>query len=115
MQLDDPIWSTCLRHCRDRIAYRLTLCPSGHPTFLDKGSAFSRSERDAFGIKGYLPYAVHTLEEQVKRAWQQYKSKPDNLAKNTFLTSLRDQNQTLYFALLADHVEEVMPIVYTPT
>lgn len=49
------------------------------------------------------------------RAWQQYQSKPDDIAKNTFLTSLRDQNQVLYFALLSRHIEEVMPVVYTPT
>ena len=58
---------------------------------------------------------MHTLEEQKKRAWQQYSSRSDDLARNTFLTSLRDQNTVLYFALLQDHIREVMPVIYTPT
>lgn len=65
--------------------------------YLNKGSAFPEEERQLFGLTGLLPEAVQTLEQQAKRAWQQYKSRPDQLAKNTFLTSLKDQNEVLYY------------------
>ncbi|KAF8469116.1 hypothetical protein BDZ91DRAFT_721750 [Kalaharituber pfeilii] len=84
--------------------------------FFNKGSAFSLSERKAFGIQGLLPTAVHTLEQQVARAYLQLSKRGnDNLAKNTFLTSLKNQNMVLYFKLLETHIEELMGIVYTPT
>jgi hypothetical protein len=65
--------------------------------YFNKGSAFTSEERDQFGLHGMLPPSVQTLEEQVHRAYKQYQSKPDELSKNTFMNSLRVQNQVLFY------------------
>lgn len=65
--------------------------------YLNKGSAFPPEERSQFHLTGLLPSGVQTLAQQVKRAYEQYSSRPDDLAKNTFLTSLKDQNEVLYY------------------
>ncbi|KAI1068416.1 hypothetical protein LB507_004447 [Fusarium sp. FIESC RH6] len=83
--------------------------------YLNKGSAFPPDERRTFNLTGLLPQGVQTLDQQCKRAYEQYSSQPDDLAKNTFLTSLKDQNEILYYKLLQLHLEEMMSIVYTPT
>lgn len=79
---------------------------SGHvllnnPIF-NRGSAHSMEERREFELTGLLPQSIHTLEQQVSRAYEQYSSKPDDLAKNTFLTSLMDQNYVLYYKVRLD-------------
>ena len=79
------------------------------------GTGFTTEERFAFGLTGRLPHRVNTLEEQCARAWAQLESQDNDLAKNTFLQSLRDQNWVLYYALLKKHLKETVPIVYTPT
>ena len=81
----------------------------------NKGTAFSIEERKAFGLTGRLPFRVNTLEEQCDRAYQQYLSREAPLRKNTFLQSLKDQNWVLYYALLSRHLQEMTPIIYTPT
>lgn len=65
--------------------------------YLNKGSAFSNEERDAFGLRGLLPTNVQTLDEQVKRAYAQYQNKSTDLGKNTFMTSMKEQNEVLYY------------------
>lgn len=85
-----------------------------HAVF-NKGSAFSREERRDFKLTGLLPASQQTLEQQVERAYQQYSTRPNDLAKNTFLTSVRDQNQVLFFRLAQDHIKEMFSILYTPT
>ncbi|KAL2168565.1 hypothetical protein VTG60DRAFT_7170 [Thermothelomyces hinnuleus] len=85
-----------------------------HPYF-NKGSAFTVEERRDFQLSGLLPQSVQTLEQQVQRAYEQYSARPDDLAKNTFLTSMKEQNEVLYFRLLLDHLEEMFSVVYTPT
>lgn len=65
--------------------------------YLNKGSAFPTEERRQFGLTGLLPQNVQTLQEQVKRAHQQYLTRADDLAKNTFLASLKEQNEVLYY------------------
>ncbi|WVF72985.1 hypothetical protein IAT40_007803 [Kwoniella sp. CBS 6097] len=85
-----------------------------NPRF-NKGSAFTREERDQFGLRGRLPYAVDSLEDQVARAYQQYQSRESDLLKNSFLQSLKSQNWTLFYALLSKHLVEMFPVVYTPT
>ncbi|RFU74352.1 malate dehydrogenase oxaloacetate-decarboxylating [Trichoderma arundinaceum] len=81
----------------------------------NKGSAFTQSERREFNLTGLLPANEQTLEHQVDRAYQQYLERGDDLAKNTFLTSLKDQNAVLYFKLLLTHLKEMFSVVYTPT
>src|SRR3990167_1696983 len=82
---------------------------------LNKGSAFSREERVALDIDGRLPQCVETLEEQMVRSYSQFLEKNTNLQKNIFLNSLHDNNEVLFYALLKAHLEEMLPIVYTPT
>lgn len=65
--------------------------------YLNKGSAFPADERSQFHLTGLLPQSVQTLEQQTKRAYEQYCSRRDDIAKNTFLTSLKDQNEVLYY------------------
>ncbi|OCF77327.1 malate dehydrogenase (oxaloacetate-decarboxylating) [Kwoniella mangroviensis CBS 8886] len=85
-----------------------------NPRF-NKGSAFSREERDRLGLRGRLPFAVDALDEQVERAYMQYKSRETNILRNSFLASMKSQNWTLYYALLSKYLIEMFPIVYTPT
>jgi malate dehydrogenase (oxaloacetate-decarboxylating) len=65
--------------------------------YLNKGAGFPPEEREAFKLTGLLPQNVQTLDQQVKRAYQQYSTRVDDLAKNTFMTSLGEQNEVLYF------------------
>ncbi|KAJ1707440.1 NAD-dependent malic enzyme [Aspergillus flavus] len=81
----------------------------------NKGSAFSEEERNVFKLHGLLPPNIQTLEEQVQRAFQQYKSRPDALAKNTFMASMKAQNEVLYYKLIQTHLKEMFSVIYTPT
>ncbi|KAH8431191.1 NAD-dependent malic enzyme [Aspergillus melleus] len=81
----------------------------------NKGSAFTNEERKNFKLHGLLPPNVQTLEEQVHRAYQQYSSRPDDLAKNTFMASMKAQNEVLYYKLLQSHLKEMFSVIYTPT
>ncbi|AJI28448.1 oxaloacetate-decarboxylating malate dehydrogenase [Bacillus cereus] len=83
--------------------------------FLNKGVAFTQEEREELGLKGLLPPAVLTLEEQARRAYEQFCSQPDDLLKNVYLTALHDRNEVLFYRILTDHLREMLPIVYTPT
>jgi malate dehydrogenase (oxaloacetate-decarboxylating) len=86
-----------------------------HTPYYNKGSAFSADERDKFHLHGLLPSNIQTLDEQVRRAYDQYSSRPNALAKNTFMTSMADQNTVLYFRLIQDHLKEMFSVIYTPT
>ncbi len=93
--------------------------PLRGPELLDcplfnKGSAFSERERREFELNGLLPYRVSTLEEQVARRYRDFSELTTPLNRFLFLRALQDRNETLYFRLLADHVREMLPIVYTP-
>ncbi|KAH8708827.1 NAD-dependent malic enzyme, mitochondrial [Beauveria bassiana] len=81
----------------------------------NKGSAFPNNERREFKLHGLLPPKIQTLEEQVDRAYQQYSSCGDDLAKNTFMASMKAQNEVLYYKLLETHLKEMFSIIYTPT
>jgi malate dehydrogenase (oxaloacetate-decarboxylating)(NADP+) len=81
----------------------------------NKGTAFSAEERDALGLKGLLPPRIFSMEEQVERALKQFRKKESDLERYIFLTALQQRNETLFFRLLLDHLEETMPIIYTPT
>ncbi|PGT05329.1 NAD-dependent malic enzyme [Bacillus cereus] len=82
---------------------------------LNKGVAFTQEEREELGLKGLLPPAVLTLEEQARRAYEQFCSQPDDLLKNVYLTALHDRNEVLFYRILTDHLREMLPVVYTPT
>jgi malate dehydrogenase (oxaloacetate-decarboxylating) len=82
---------------------------------LNKGHAFPHNERTEFNLTGLLPDSLGSLEEQIERDYAIYQSQPSDLEKYVNLTALRDRNETVYFALIARHIEEMLPIVYTPT
>lgn len=84
------------------------------PAF-NKGSAFTKEEREVLGIRGLLPAHVHTIDEQLVRVLGNVRRETTNLAKYTFLAGLQDRNMTLFYRLLLENLEELMPIVYTPT
>jgi malate dehydrogenase (oxaloacetate-decarboxylating) len=83
-----------------------------HPYF-NKGSAFPANERKEFHLTGLIPQHVATLEEQVKRAYQQYSSRSDDLAKNTFMTSMKEQNEVLFYRVCVRGVSSVRYMLYT--
>ena len=82
---------------------------------LNRGTAFTLAEREALGLTGLLPEGVSTIEGQLARVYGQYQRQPDDLAKNIFLGAVRDRNEVLFYRLLTEHLEEMLPIVYTPT
>ena len=82
---------------------------------LNKGTAFSDAERDALGLRGLLPPHVSSQQEQIARALESVRGKPSALEKYIDLNALHDRNETLFFRLLVDYPDEMMPIVYTPT
>ena len=82
---------------------------------LNKGTAFTLAERDALGIRGLLPPRVCTMDEQLVRVMANLRRKESPLEKYIFLTALQSRNQTLFYRALIDHLEELMPVVYTPT
>ncbi len=86
----------------------------GHP-FNNKGSAFTKDERRAFALEGLLPSAVNTLEQQARRVYENLARKTDPLERYIGLASLEDRNEHLFHHVLAEHLEEFLPIVYTPT
>jgi malate dehydrogenase (oxaloacetate-decarboxylating)(NADP+) len=86
-----------------------------HNPLLNKGTAFTDAERAALGLRGLLPPHVHTLDEQVGRVMDAYRSKLTDLERYIYLVSLQDRNETLFYRLVGEHIEEMMPIIYTPT
>ena len=86
-----------------------------HDPTLNKGTAFTESERDALGLRGLLPPQVQAQEDQVQRVLENLRKKPNPLERYIFLLSLQDRNETLYYRVLQDHIEEMMPLIYTPT
>ena len=85
-----------------------------HPLYT-KGTAFTEEEREAFGLEGLLPHAVSTIEQQGRRVYANISRKSDELEKYIGLAALQDRNEHLFYRVLVDHIEEFLPIVYTPT
>jgi malate dehydrogenase (oxaloacetate-decarboxylating) len=82
---------------------------------LNRGTAFTHEQRQLLGLQGLLPSGVSTLEGQLRRVYAQYRRQPDDLAKNVFLANMRDRNEVLFYRVLTEHLQEMLPIVYTPT
>jgi len=80
-----------------------------------KSTAFSRQERDALRLRGLLPHRVTHLEGQMARVLANMRRKDNDIERYIFLTALQDRNETLFFRTLIDHIEEIMPLIYTPT
>jgi malate dehydrogenase (oxaloacetate-decarboxylating)(NADP+) len=82
---------------------------------LNKGTAFTEEERDLLGIRGLLPPRVHSIEDQARRVMGNLRRKPNALEKYIFLISLQDRNKTLFYRVLLENIDDLMPVVYTPT
>src|SRR5580692_3206153 len=101
---DDGAWRTTLRG-------RQVLADAR----INKGTAFSDSERADLGLIGLIPAGHMTLDQQADRVYAQYLRQSSDLARNVLLNELHDRNEVLYYRLLADHLSEMLPVVYTPT
>lgn len=82
---------------------------------LNKGTAFTRTERAVLGLEGLLPPRVNTQSQQVERVLENLRRKSSPLEKFIYLAALQDRNETLFYRVVMDHIEEVMPLIYTPT
>jgi malate dehydrogenase (oxaloacetate-decarboxylating)(NADP+) len=82
---------------------------------LNKGTAFSEQERDALGLRGFLPAGVLSMQAQVERVLTNLRTLSGNLEKYVALNSLHDRNEALFFRVVCDHIDEIQPLIYTPT
>src|SRR6202011_3534465 len=105
----------------DRLSSRST--PSDSPRgmallrdpLLNKGTAFTEEERDALGLRGFLPAHVFSMKTQAERVLANLRSLPSDLAKYMALNELHDRNEALFFRVVCDHIDEIQPLIYTPT
>ncbi len=86
-----------------------------HDPMLNKSTAFTEAERKSLGIDGLLPAVVETLDEQCLRAYEAFRNYETDMGRHIYLRALQDTNEVLFYRLLLEHVEEMLPIVYTPT
>ena len=86
-----------------------------HDPLFNKGTAFTEVERDALGLRGLLPPHIHTQEEQMARFLENMRNLADPLEKFVALSALHDRNEALFFRVVCDNVDEIMPLIYTPT
>src|ERR1700724_2949438 len=98
-----------MENCAPQIPVAMTT-PS-----LNRGVAFSHEARRRLGLTGRLPSAVLTLEQQRDRVWRQLQGMATDLGRNLLLEQLHYRHEILYFKVLAEHLPELMPVVYTPT
>jgi malate dehydrogenase (oxaloacetate-decarboxylating) len=82
---------------------------------INRGTAFTLAERRELGLTGLLPSGVSTLDAQLRRTYAQYREQANDLRKWVYLANLRDRNEVLFYKLLSEHIEEMLPVVYTPT
>lgn len=81
----------------------------------NKDTAFTAEERTTYGLNGLLPFHIETIDAQAKRAYTQFGAYEKAIDRHIFLRELQDRNETLFFRLVSDHLEEMLPIIYTPT
>jgi malate dehydrogenase (oxaloacetate-decarboxylating)(NADP+) len=86
-----------------------------HDPMVNKGTAFTEVERDALGLRGLLPPRVSTQAQQVTRVLENLRRKESDIEKYIFLVSLQDRNENLFYRVVMDNLDEMMPIIYTPT
>src|SRR4029453_13690057 len=82
---------------------------------INRGTAFTLEEREALGLTGLLPGGVSTIDGQLRRVYAQYLRQPDDLAKNVYLAHLRDRNEVLFYRLVPEPTQGMLPLVSTPT
>ena len=86
-----------------------------HDPIRNKGTAFTEADRKALHLTGLLPPRVHTIAEQELRVLGNVRDKPNDLSRYLYLISLQDRNETLFYRVVMNHIEEMMPLIYTPT
>lgn len=86
-----------------------------HDPLFNKGTAFTDAERDALGLRGLLPPRVATQDQQLERVLGNFRRKENALEKYIYLISLQERNESLFYRLVMEHLDEMMPIIYTPT
>src|SRR6202043_1428000 len=82
---------------------------------LNKGTAFTEAERDALGLRGFLPAHVFSMKTQAERVLANLRTLPNDLAKYVALNELHDRNESLFFRVVCDNIDEIQPLIYTPT
>jgi malate dehydrogenase (oxaloacetate-decarboxylating) len=96
----------------------MAVAHKGRPLLLNphtnKGTAFTRRERDELDLDGLVPPAVCTIQQQMDRTYENFQAKTSNIEKFIYLSSLQDRNETLFYRLVLEHIDEMMPVVYTP-
>jgi len=104
---------------RARPSPRLPETPCGlallRDPLLNKGTAFSEAERDALGLRGFLPAHVLSMQDQAERVLVNLRGLPSDLEKYVALNSLHDRNEALFFRVVCDNIDEIQPLIYTPT
>ncbi|HLR46501.1 MAG TPA: oxaloacetate-decarboxylating malate dehydrogenase, partial [Deinococcales bacterium] len=86
-----------------------------HLPLLNKGTAFTEQERTLLDLHGLLPPRIDTLDQQIERNYRRFEKLGDPLEQHTFLRQLQDSNEVLFFALVQQHLDEMLPVIYTPT
>src|ERR1700734_810253 len=81
----------------------------------NKGTAFTEAERSELGLRGLVPTAVETLDQQVRRRYRAYQEQPTDIARHINLRALQDTNEMLFYRLVSEHIEEMQMILYNPT
>ena len=79
------------------------------------GTAFTRGQRERLGLVGLLPPGVVGIDDQLKRIYSQYRTEPNDMARYIFLSTLKERNEILFYRLVSEHIEQMLPIIYTPT
>ena len=104
---------------KEKILARMLGFPSGvallRDPALNKGTAFTEAEREILGIRGLLPPVVQSMEAQVLRVLENFRRKSNDIEKYLFMIGLQDRNKTLFYRVLIDYIEEMLPVIYTPT
>jgi len=104
---------------KEKIITRMLGFPTGvdmlRDPVLNKDAAYTEEEREILGLRGLLPARVQTMEEQVMRSLENFRKKPTDIEKYIFLIDLQNRNRTLFYRVVLDNIEEMMPIIYTPT
>jgi len=104
---------------KEKIQARMLGFPTGaallrDPT-LNKGAAFTEAEREILGVRGLLPPVVQSMDVQIMRVLENFRRKPTDIEKYIFMIGLQDRNKFLFYRVVMDYIEEMMPIIYTPT
>jgi malate dehydrogenase (oxaloacetate-decarboxylating)(NADP+) len=101
-----------MKHVAEKIPHGMDLL---HNPLLNKGTAFTEMEREALGLRGLLPPHVHTQDEQMERFLDNMRKLDDPLEKYVALNALHDRNEALFFRVVCDNIDEILPLIYTPT